>query len=143
MTVKPLNLYVMSWFDKQNDAHLLHPSVREDDELDNAIDKAEYDIFNHFTDTKGEITLRGYDDDPAKADVSLRDAVKRTIANMVSFRLRVYDNQEGVTAIQQGVRSVSWSQPRMGGSAPGWGSYPEHWDKYLVPFDDSEVLYHV
>lgn len=128
------------WFDPDKDSGLLHASVRSDPELDNAASKAEFDLFAAYTECRnGEfvVCLKGYDEDPEKADPHLRAAVKRAIADIVSYRLRGYGDPPGVSSMSQGNRSVQFA-----GSSAGWSGFPKGWQRTLTPFDQRTQLYH-
>lgn len=128
----------MSWFDTslQADLDLLHSSIRSSDELDNAVERAKFDIFNHYRES-GEVKLDGYNADPDSADADLVEVVKHTIADIVSFRLRGYNNEYGVESIRQGQRSISFRDSSY------WDAMPKHWNHLLTDFDSREALYYV
>ena len=136
-----------------NDRYLLHSSVRDHDELALAVDKVEWEIIDAFTqrDSQGiatydaffkyesgadpfedlKVRLVGYNaDDPGDSDDGLKEAMRRTIADIVSGILRDYDNPQGVGSITQGKRSISYS-----GSIPSWRDWPSGWDRKLRNYD--------
>jgi hypothetical protein len=124
----------MSWFDISNDLSLLHSSVRDNDELQAAIDRAEFDTFEKYTED-GDVKLDGYNDDPAQADERLLQAVKYTIADIVSFRLRSYDDDTDVTEERLGRWSAKYAGSR------GWEAFPSNWNTLLHKFDTRQKLY--
>lgn len=134
----------MAWFDDTADAHLLHASIREHPELDNAIEKAEYDLFQVYTELERDeedeeelvVKLRGYDDDPEEADEALVEAVKRTIAELVSNRLRAYDQFREIQSQRQGQRSETFFR-----ESPAWDAFSKNWNFRLRVFDMRKKLY--
>lgn len=137
----------------QADLNLLHSSIREHDELDNIVDKVEWEIIELFTQREGQnrgtwqdffeyengndpnnelkVRLVGYDSTtPTDSDADLKEALKRTIARVTSWVLRDYNNAQGVTSISQGQRSVSYA-----GSVPSWQEWPDDWDRLLHNYD--------
>lgn len=126
----------MTWLKLPDDIDLFHSSVRDHPELNVAIRKAQFDVFNHYL-QDGEIKLKGYEADPDQADSMLVSHVKQTIADVVSFRLRNYDQQDGIQSKRSGNRSITFSQ------SATWDALPQRWTKYLVDFDNRKALYHV
>lgn len=142
----------------QADLNLLHSSIRDHQELDNVVDKVEYEILdfykqrpsvplrlqtgreNLYSTNDIQVRLIDYDNDtPANSEADLKEALKYTIAEVSSWVLRNYDNdQGGVQSIQQGKRSISYM-----GAAPSWDRWPDGWRHYLKNFDDREALYSV
>lgn len=138
---------------EQADLNLLHSSVREDDELDNVVDSVEWEIINAFSqrdmeglgtyeaffeyetgrDPNDEIKVRlvGYDPETqTDSDSGLKAVLKRTIAEIVSWVIRNYENTDGVNSIKQGQRSITYS-----GHAPSYDSFPKGWDRKLKNYD--------
>lgn len=151
----------MTFFDPSNpsDLSLLHSSVRDHDELYDVADKVEYEVLDRYRqrdmervstyeaffeyefgrDPNDEIKVRlvGYDaETPADSEAGLKEALRRTIAEVVSWVLRNYDTQSDVSSIQQGQRSITYS-----GNAPTWESFPDGWDRYLKNYDASIKSY--
>lgn len=138
----------------QADLDLLHESIRSHNELDNVVDKVEWEILNSafmqregqavgttddfFTyedgnDPNNELLVRlvGYDQDtPTNSEADLQEALRRTIARVVSWILRDYSNAQGVQSISQGQRSITYS-----GSVPTWQDWPDDWDRLLHNYD--------
>jgi hypothetical protein len=137
----------------QSDKDLLHKSVRDHDELELLVDKVEHEIIDAFKqrdmqslstyeaffeyefgrDPSKDIKVRlsGYDeDDPASSDSGLKEALRRTIADVVSWALRNYDNSHNVRSIQQGQRSVTYATV-----IPSWRDWPSGWDNMLHNYD--------
>ena len=147
-----------TFFDIPQDENLLHSSVRANDELQNVIDNVEYEILDYYKQrpsipltlqtgrenlyTTNEIQVRliDYDNDnPENSEADVKEALKRTIADVASWGLRNYDNtQGGVQSIQQGKRSITYM-----GSAPSWRDWPSGWNARLKNFDDREALYSI
>lgn len=128
----------MNWFDvtESADLDLLHSSIRNDDELLNAVTRAQLDIFTAYREG-GVVKLSGYDADVELADAELVTVVKNTIADIVSFRLRSYNNEYGVESIQQGQRSITFRDSGY------WDAMPKRWNSLLTDFDTREALYYV
>jgi len=143
---------------KQDDLDLLHSSVRSHNEIDNVVDKVEYEILDYYKQrpsvplrlqtgrenlyTTNEIQVRliDYDNDnPSNSEADLQEALRRTIAEIASWVLRNYDNnQADVQSIKQGKRSITYM-----GAAPSWKDWPDGWQHYLRNFDDREALYSI
>ena len=142
---------------KQEDLDLLHSSVRNDDELTNVVNKVEYEMIDHFRQrpdipvyfrsgfenlsSKNRIKVRliGYsEDDPTQSNADLKEALRRSIAHVVSYILRNYDNLVGAQAIRQGQRSVTYK-----GVIPDVDKWPDGWKSYLRNFDDREAHYSI
>jgi hypothetical protein len=152
--------YSAIFFDtsSQDDLDLLHSSVRSDSELDNVVNEVEYQILDYYKQrpsvplrlqtgrenlyTTNEISVRliDYDDDnPSNSPQELKDALKRTIAEVTSWVIRNYDNPQGnVKSIGQGERSIEFM-----GAAPSWQKWPDGWRRWLKNFDDREALYSI
>ena len=137
-----------------NDTDLLHESIRTHDELSTVVDKVEWEILNEAflqreggtrgvvqdffeyedgNDPNNELKVRlvGYDQDtPTNSDADLQEALRRTIARVVSWVLRNYDNGQGVRSISQGQRSIEYA-----GSVPDWQEWPDGWDRILHNYD--------
>ena len=142
---------------KKEDLDLLHSSVRDDDELTNVVNKVEYEMIDHFRQrpdipvyfrsgfenlsSKNRIKVRliGYsEDDPSQSNTDLKEALRRSIAHVVSYILRNYDNLVGAQAIRQGQRSVTYK-----GVIPDVDKWPDGWKSYLRNFDDREAHYSI
>ena len=147
----------MTFFDptKPEDISLLHSSVRDHEELFDVSDRVEYEVLERYKqrdmervstyeaffeyefgrDPSQEIKVRlvGYDaETPADSEEGLKEALRRTIAEVVSWVLRNYDTQSDVSSIRQGSRSITYS-----GNAPTWESFPRGWDRLLKNYDAS------
>ena len=135
-----------------NDLNLLHADVRGEDELSNVVDKVEWEILDAFSqrdkqglttvqaffeyekgrDPNDEILVRlaGYDQTaPADSDAGLKEALRRTIADIVSTLMRGYSNEPGIQSVRQGQRSVTY------GMVPTWDKWPSGWDRRLKNYD--------
>jgi hypothetical protein len=136
-----------------NDLNLLHADVRTNDELANVVEKVEWEILDAFSqrdrqglttvqaffeyekgrDPSDEILVRlvGYDEDtPADSEAGLKEALRRTIADIASYLMRSYDNDAGIQSVRQGQRSVSYA-----GMIPTWTEWPSGWDRRLKNYD--------
>ncbi len=141
------------FFQLPQDEHLLHKSVRDNDELENIIDQVEFEMIEAFKqrsmerlstyeqffeyefgrDPMDEIKVRlvGYDEeDPTKSDEHLKDLLKRTIAKVTTWVLRNYDNADRVSSIQQGKRSITYA-----GVVPSYKDWYSGWDNMLHNYD--------
>lgn len=141
------------FFKIPQDENLLHASVRDNDELQNVIDQVEFEIIEAFKqrdmqrlttyeaffdyefgrDPFNEVKVRlvGYDEEtPSESDEDLKELLKRTIAKVVSWVLRNYDNADKATSIKQGQRSISYS-----GVVPSWKDWYSGWDNMLHNYD--------
>lgn len=142
---------------KKEDLDLLHSSVRDDDELTNVVNKVEYEMIDHFrqrpdipvyfrsgfenlsSQNRIKVRLIGYsEDDPSQSNADLKEALRRSIAHVVSYILRNYDNLVGAQAIRQGQRSVTYK-----GVIPDVDKWPDGWKSYLRNFDDREAHYSI
>ena len=142
---------------KKEDLDLLHSSVRDDDELTNVVNKVEYEMIDHFrqrpdipvyfrsgfenlsSQNRIKVRLIGYsEDDPSQSNTDLKEALRRSIAHVVSYILRNYDNLVGAQAMRQGQRSVTYK-----GVIPDVDKWPDGWKSYLRNFDDREAHYSI
>lgn len=144
-----------TFFDASNpsDLDLLHSSIRSDDELQNVVNSVEWEVLNAFSqrdlekigtyeaffeyengrDPNDEIKVRlvGYDKTtPADSDAGLKEALKRTIAEIVTWVIRNYNSTDGVKSITQGKRSITYI-----GDSPDFNSFPMGWDRRLKNYD--------
>lgn len=135
------------------DINLLHGDVRNHCELSNVAAQVESDVINRFrernrgagypypyfassvgtpystTDGKYIIWLDGYKEDADEADTRLKDALRRTIADVISHRLRYYEEENGVKRFSQGRVSIEYS-----GSGRD-AEWPRQWSRRLTEFD--------
>lgn len=137
------------------DLNLLHSSIRSDEELDNVVEKVEYEILDFYSQrpsiplslrtgrenlySTNEISVRliGYDNDtPADSRADVKEGIKRAIAEVTSWVLRNYTTSQGASQITQGKRSITFM-----GAAPDWRQWPDGWNKSLRNFDDREAVY--
>ena len=129
----------MPYFDPslEADRDLLHESVRDHDYLKPVADKAEYDVFEWFTEAVGyltfEVRLWGYDADPNSANASLKEDARRTIAEVVSHRLRFYDVAEGVFK----EKLEGYEYEAEGSVDRKW---PDGWNRRLIKYDKRHPL---
>lgn len=152
--------YTAIFFDTgtQDDLDLLHESVRNHSELDNVVNEVEYRILDYYKQRPSvplrlqtgrenlystndiQVRLIHYDNDtPANSQQDLKDALKRTIADIASWVLRNYDSPTGgVKSIGQGKRSIEYM-----GAVPDWKHWPDGWQRWLHNFDDREAQYHI
>lgn len=140
-----------------DDLALLHSSVRTNAELSNVVDNVEYEILDYYKQrpsiplslrtgrenlyTTNEIQVRliDYDNDtPSNSEQDLKDALKKTIAEITSWVIRNYNNEQNISSIQQGKRSVSFY-----GLAPSWKDFPSGWNRWLKNYDDREAVYSI
>lgn len=142
-----------------SDTNLLHSEVRTHSELQNVVEKVEWEIIDRFSEREGgslgnyseffayengsnpnaeiKVRLIGYDEDtPANSETGLKEALRRTIADVVSWVLRSYDNSEGVNSISQGNRSATFNF-----TSPSWRDWPEGWKNKLSNYDVKVVQY--
>lgn len=148
----------MPYFDPSNaaDKNLLHADVRDHAELANVAGQIEHEVIEHYReeyprfpqtgyrsstfDPDGPLVTRvflhGYDEDPAEAEANFKEALRRTIAELVSFALRVYDNEIGIQSKRRGGRSESYA-----GRIPTKDEWPGGWDHRLILYDNTEVVY--
>lgn len=144
------------FFDANNpdDVALLHPSVRDNVELINQVDRVEAQVLEYYKqrDQQGLATyqdfflyefgrqpgseilvrLTGYNQtDPADSEAGLKEALRRTIAGIVSMTLRNLDGAEGIASQSQGNRSITYAS----GQALTWRDWPDGWDMWLNNYD--------
>lgn len=146
----------MPYFDPTSDSDksLLHSDVRDHSELERVATQVEFDVINHYREelryesgsrayayppngpVQTAVYLNGYEEDPQKAEKHFREALRHTIADLISFSLRVYDNEIGVTSQRRGGRSKSFA-----GKVPTPNQWPDGWSRRLAIYDNTEVLY--
>lgn len=139
----------------QADLDLLHSSIREHPELDNMVDKVEFEILQFYSQrendhwdnywdffkyekgapTSTEILVRlvGYDQDtPTNSEADLQEALRRTIAEVASWALRNYSNSPGAHNVTLGRFSTG-----SGGLSdlPTVNDWPDNWNRFLKNFD--------
>jgi hypothetical protein len=114
----------MAYFDpaKREDLHLLHASVREHDELETVAAAAERDV----------LAKAGFDDEQVG---NVAEALRLTIADVVSHRLRYYNTDDTVTSVKRGERS---KQRAVSDLDTGW---PDGWAWRLRKIDDTTVYF--
>jgi len=145
----------MAFFDPNNadDVALLQSSVRTSAELDNMASRIEWEVIDAFkqrdmqglgtydaffkyesgSDPNDEILVRliGYDETtPDDSEAGLKEALRRTIADIISWALIDYNNNKNVTSLRQGNRAVTF-----GGMAPTYDQFPSGWDRRLKNYD--------
>lgn len=145
----------MAYFDPTDpdDTDLLHADVRESDELAHTAARVEADVLQAFTERRSYgpvpadavqlantalyVYLDGYAASEASADgyaadraswSGFADAMRRTIADVVSHRLRSSGTEPGIQSYGQGSR---WTTYR-GSFNPDW---PRNWSWRLRPYD--------
>lgn len=154
-----MSFYDAIFFDlSSDDLRLLHRDIRDHEELENVVDAIEYEVLDYYKQrpsipltlktgrenlyTTNEIQVRLIDYDnhnPSNSEQDLKDALKKTIAELTSWVLRNYDNtQGGVKSIQQGKRSITYM-----GVVPSWREFPSGWNRWLRNFDDREAVYSI
>lgn len=146
----------MPYFDATNteDLKLLHSGVRDHDELENIAEQVEYDVIDHYREEYPEylhseyssydpdveiqtaVKLHGYAENPDNAAANLKEALRRTIARIVSDCLRQYDNERNLQSEKLGNRSYTYA-----GKIPTKDDWPDAWDSRLAKFDNREPVY--
>lgn len=143
--------------DEADDLALLHSSVRSDAELSNVVDNVEYEILDFYKQrpsvpltlqtgkeslyTSNEVSVRLIDYNqttPSSSEQDLKDALKKTIAEVASWVLRNYETELHVASMSQGNRSITFY-----GLSPSWRDFPSGWQRWLKNFDDREALYSI
>ena len=141
--------------DSADDIALLHTSANKKKDLDEVVDNVEYEILDFYKQrpsipfqtgreslyTTNEISVRliGFDNTtPADSEQDLKDALKKTIAEIVSWVLRNYETEQSVKSMRQGNRAITF-----GGLSPSWQDFPSGWQRWLKNFDDREALYSI
>lgn len=131
------------YFDPQerSDELLLHSTVRSHDEIEPVSLAVEREVLRYYMerdpDTETlEVKLKDWDSDPANVEPQLAQALKETIAYVVSWRLQHYDEIQNVKSESLGEYSVEYA----GESNPYW---PEGWDERLGLWDEREVAWYV
>lgn len=151
--------YSAIFFDIENadDLALLHSTVRENPELGNVIDGVEYEVLDYYKQrasvplslrtgrenlysTKDiSVRLMGFNNNtPADSEQDVKDALKKTIAEVASWVVRNYNNDVKVSSINLGRFSVTYA-----GSSPSWRDFPSGWNRWLSNFDDREAVYSI
>lgn len=146
----------MPYFDHtdSNDTALLHSDVRTHSELENVSEQVEWEVIDHYREEwpeldQGDYTtydpdvaiqttvkLHGYADDPDNASANLKQALRRTIADVVSNVLRQYDNERGIQSHQLGNRSETYA-----GEIPTKDDWPDNWNHRLARYDNRDPVY--
>lgn len=140
-----------------DDLNLLHSSVRDNEEVCNVVNDIEYEILDFYKQRPSiplyfktgrenlyntndiQVRLIDYDNEtPSESEQDLKDAIKKTIAEITSWVLRNYNNTNGVTSIKQGQRSITYM-----GMSPTWRDFPNGWNRWLKNFDDREAVYSI
>lgn len=120
-----------TFFNPSIDAGYLHSSVREHPEAALVTERVEADVIRWATrgsSSTRTVILDGYDETtPADSESDLKMALKETIGEVVSWRLRHYDDDRNVVSESRGARSKSWAQ----GVDPDW---PDGWNRRLIDF---------
>jgi len=143
-----------SYFNTGTDTALLHPSVRTHAELANIAAAAEYDVIQAYTyRVKGKsfnsqvqiqpdgpyyyttedyvVYLDGFNPDADHANVSalLKEALQRTIADVISHRILNINSAGGsILEEKRGRRTIKYADAKD-------LLYPEDWDSRLASFD--------
>lgn len=129
----------------EDDLALLHSTVRRHAERDTTVEEAERDVLGEFTVRTGtntyEVALEGYvDADPATSHATLKAALKRAIAKVVSYRLRGYDRNPGY----QRERLDVYEYDRGSGSTRSSELWPTGWDRELRKFfSETQSWFHI
>lgn len=112
----------MAYFDPsaEADRNLLHASVRGHDELETVAAAAERDV----------LAKAGFDD---KQVGNVAEALRLTIADVTSHRLRYYDEDDTLSSEQRGSRSQSRAQGALD------ARWPDGWAWRLRKIDDTTV----
>jgi hypothetical protein len=136
------------------DIDLLHPSVRTDAEVPNQADRIEFEIIEFYKqrDMQGlatyedffryergadptrelKVRLAGFDQtDPAQSEAGLKEALRRTIADVLSYVLRNMDAQNNVSSQSQGNRSIAYTTA----GTVTWREFPSGWNRLLRNYD--------
>lgn len=130
----------MPYFDalEAADTSLLHADVRQHPELAIVALRAEQDVLSYFAGESGAPALTGYATEPATAAgydadrtrwTGLCLALRLTIADVVSHRLRYYDDDATLQSVSRGSRS----QTRFPGALDA--RWPPRWHWRLRPYD--------
>lgn len=151
--------YTAIFFDPADadDLLLLHKAVRTNTELTNVINNVEYEILDYYKQrpsiplslrtgrenlySTNEITVRllHYNNTtPASSEQDVKDALKKTIAEVASWVLRNYDNEGKVSSVSLGRFSASYT-----GAMPTWREFPSGWNRWLGNFDDRQAVYSI
>lgn len=136
-----------NYFDITADLGLLHPDVQASDRLVEVSAQVEAEVIGKYRTHVGNdyyprprdvvissnnyvIMLRGYVADADNANSELKDALKRTIAKVISHRLmmEMTDSEQGVTSWTDGARSRTYSKAQD-------TQWPSRWRSLLVPFE--------
>lgn len=135
-----------TYFSPSADYALLDPSLRQDSSLESVSGQVEHEVIARYREFVGNdwqtlpenvvvdadryaVMLRGYQPDSDDAEAKVKDALRRTIARVVSHRLSSMRTgaEAGVTAWSEGARSRSYGHA----IDPDW---PRNWQSLLVPF---------
>lgn len=126
-----------TYFDSTDSDHtdLLHSSVRSHAELARISARVEQEVIDYYTQIAGyqtyEVRLQGYAADADNVtNADFKRALRETIADVISHRLRNYDSLEGLTSESLG----DYSYTRSGDSRldPKW---PGGWNWRLGNYD--------
>lgn len=132
------------------DKLLISEEVRAHSDLYSVAAQVEMEVIEYFTSyctvsapvTGAEVVektveLRGYNADSALAEAGLKDALRRTIADVVSHRLQYYDTDETLTSVRRGSRA--WTREN-GAVNKDWPK--NRWDWRLIPYDKRDPIYY-
>lgn len=145
-----------TFFDVNSEADLdlLHRDVRGNTELPNIVDLVEWEIIDFYRQrdmqgiatyenffryesgvmpgTELRVRLSGFNEaDPIESDAGLREALRRTIADIASFVTRNYEALTGVSSQSQGNRAISYES----GGSISWRNFPTGWNRKLSNYD--------
>ena len=144
------------FFDPNNpqDVRLLHASVRGHEEMKTVSYQIEWEVIDFYTQRENlryrygnrrpvtgvenlrdrqeiRVMLIDYDqNEPEKSPDELKEALRRTIADIVSWVLRNYDNTQDAQSIRQGDRSISFAT-----TIPNWRNFPNGWNRRMKNWD--------
>jgi hypothetical protein len=127
------------FFTYADDSALLLEDIRDEAERDNVVLQSENDIIRWFTRGLGSsrvVALYGWDSDaPVNSEATLKQALKETIAEVASHRLRYYDEDP---TIGRSVRGSRTDDRKVGSLDPLW---PSGWERRLLDFETTSRRY--
>lgn len=140
----------------EDDLNLINSKVRDHPELASVASQVEWEVIDAYRQrdqgrtnwnaffelerggdpSRGlKVRLIGYDpDNPEKSDEGLKEALRRTIADIISKTLIDYD-RTGAISEQQGNRSITYAR------ASSWREWPSGWRYRLTNYDARTATY--
>lgn len=140
----------MSYFDPSGDTNLLPKAYRDHEDLPTLAPLVEDDVIRAYTggvptigsipyggkrlDDYRYVYLRGFEEDASLADAAFAKAMKRTIIEVLTWRLRIRDRDPSLKSesAQESSRTFRDGSDTL---------FPRAWRRWLEPYDVRPVYY--